>query len=271
MVTCKNCSTEYEGKHCPQCGQRAKVKRITTKAVFEEVRDRLIHIDSGFLYTFLQLVRRPGATIREFLEGRRAPYTKPVKFLIWATALNFLVFHLVGLDKEIMDAVVQQQGQAVPSAGAKAFQAKFSQYIFDHPAIMIFLLIPNIALCSWLFFRKSGYNYAEHFVLNAYLMGAVSLFGVVLNPLTKFVGTGMVGLFAKTSVNVVLWMGYVGWGYIGFFRPERRKWWCWLKAVMSILAGYALLIVVISILLMLFILLLWPWVKPYFMEGTLPG
>jgi len=262
MIACKNCTTEYEGKYCPQCGQRAKVKRITTKAVFEEMRDRLIHIDSGFLFTFLQLARRPGAMIREFIEGRRAPYTKPIKFLIWATALNFLVFHLVGLDKDIMEAMTQQQGQA--SAGAKAFQAKFNQYIFDHPAIMTFLLIPNIALFSSLFFRKSGFNYAEHFVLNAYLMGAVSLFGLVLNPLTKFVGTGQVGLFVKTGLNMVLWLVFVGWGYVGFFRPERRKWWYWLKAVLAILAGYMMLLVMISILTALFIILFWPWVKAYF-------
>lgn len=271
MVTCKNCSTEYEGKYCPQCGQRAKVKRITTKAVLEEVRDRLIHIDSGFLFTFLQLVRRPGSMIREFIEGRRAPYTKPIKFLIWATALNFLVFHLIGLDKEIIDGVVQQQGAAVPSAGAKAFQAKFTQYIFDHPVILIFLLIPNISLFSWLFFRKSGFNYAEHFVLNAYLMGAVSLFGLVLNPLTKYIGTGHAGLFIKTGMNMILWLCYVGWGYTDFVRPERGKWWCWIKAILALIAGYTMLLVVISILTTLFILLFWPWVKSYFIETPLPG
>jgi hypothetical protein len=67
MIACKNCSTEFEGKHCPQCGQRAKVKRITTQAVFEGIRDWLIQLDSGFLFTFLQLACRPGPAIREFL------------------------------------------------------------------------------------------------------------------------------------------------------------------------------------------------------------
>ncbi|MEQ1744795.1 MAG: DUF3667 domain-containing protein [Saprospiraceae bacterium] len=262
-IICKNCSTEYTGKHCPQCGQRAKVKRITTKAVFEEIRDRLIHLDSGFFFTFFQLVRRPGSAIREFLEGKRVLYTKPIKFLIWATALNFLVFHLIGLDKEMMDAVAQQQtgGQ---SAGAKEFQAKFMQYIFDHPAIMIFLLIPNLALFSWLYFRKAGYNYAEHFVLNSYLMGAVSLFGLVLNPLSRLAGTDKNVFVAKTALSMLVWVVYVAWAYGGFFRPQRRKWLCWLKAALAVISGYAMMIIAISVLTVIFILLFWQWVKPYF-------
>jgi hypothetical protein len=264
MISCKNCSTEYEGKHCPQCGQRAKVKRITTKAVFEEVRDRMIHIDSGFFFTFLQLLRRPGPAIREYLEGRRVLYTKPIKFLIWASALNFLIMHLVGLDQDIINAIAEQQdtGQSV---GAKAFQDKFSQYIFKHPAIIIFLIIPNIALFSWLYFRKQGYNYAEHFVLNAYLMGQVSLFGIVLNPLSKLAGTEQTAMFVKTGLSALLWIGYVSWGYIGFFQPQRKKWLVWIKAVLAIFSGYMLMLVVISILIALFVVLFWTWLKPYFL------
>ncbi len=264
MISCKNCSTEYEGKHCPQCGQRAKVKRITNSSVMEEIRERLFHLNQGFFFTFLELLRRPGPAIREYIEGKRVVHFKPVKFLLWATALNFLVFHLVGLDKDIIHAISEHQG-AAQSAGARAFQAAFSQYIFDHPAIIIFLLIPNIAFFSWWYFRKQGYNYAEHFVLNAYLMGEVSLFGIVLNPLSKLAGTEQTTMFIKTGISALLWICYVGWGYVGFFRPQRRKWLVWLKSVLAIFSGYLLLLIVISILTALFIVLFWRWLKPYFL------
>lgn len=264
MIACKNCAHEYEGKHCPQCGQRAKVKRITTKAVFEEVRDRLLHIDSGFLFTFLQLARRPGAAIREFIEGKRTPYTKPIKFLIWATALNFLVFHLLGLDQEIIHAVTEQQTRQPASAGARAFQEKFTRYIFDHPAVMVFLLIPNLSLCSWLFFRKEKCNYAEHIVLNAYLMGAVSLFGLVTNPVLKIMHTNQASLYLRYTFNILLVFGYIGWGYVSFFQPQHRKWLCWLKAVFSIVLGYMFLILIVSVLTAILVVAFWPLLKPYF-------
>lgn len=264
MATCKNCAHEYEGKYCPQCGQRAKVKRITTKAVFEEIRERLLHLDSGFLFTFLQLVRRPGAAIREFIEGKRAPYTKPIKFMLWATAINLLVMHLTGLDEEIIHAVTEQQAQQPVSAEAKAFQEGLTRYINEHPALVLLLMIPNISLCSWLLFRKEQYNYAEHVVLNAYLMGAVGLFGVVTNPLLKLIHTDQANFFLKYLFNLAFWFGYVGWGYVGFFQPQRRKWLYWLKAVLSTATGYVVMILVITIVAAIFVIAFWPWLKPYF-------
>ena len=82
MTTCKNCVFEFEEKFCPQCGQKAKTKRITTKTVWEEVRRSMIHYDSGFFFTMLQLLRRPGHAIREYLEGKRTMHFKPVKFML---------------------------------------------------------------------------------------------------------------------------------------------------------------------------------------------
>jgi hypothetical protein len=257
MMVCKNCAFEFEGKYCPDCGQKAKTKRITTKSVLEEVRKSLVHYDQGFFFTMLQLLRRPGHTIREYLEGKRAMHVKPVKFLLWTTALNFLVFHLVGLDTEMINSMAERQVQ-------NKFSVKFTQYIFDHPAIMLFLMIPNIALFSWLYFRRQAYNYAEHFVLNAYLMGMVSLFGVISNPVLKLIGP-MQSLFSvKIGIVSLIWIGYMGWGYVQFFQPPKKKWWTWLKALLAVFSGYLMLIIVISVLIATVVALFWPWLKPYF-------
>lgn len=260
MVTCKNCSTEFEGKHCPVCGQRAKVKRITNQYVMEEVRDRVLRYDQGFLFTVLQLLRRPGHAIREYIEGKRVAYTKPIKFMIWATALNFLIFHFLGLDEDMVQAIKTDGA----SSGAQAFQVKFTQYLFDHPAIIMLLMIPNIALFSWLYFRKRGYNYAEHFVLNTYLMGEVSLLGLLTNPMIKFFGGTQDNLHLKITLASLVWLVYVGWAYVGFFRPERRKWLYWLKAVLAVLSGYVAMLLLVSVLTALLVIAFWPMLKSHF-------
>lgn len=265
MTRCKNCAFEYEGKFCPQCGQKAKTKRITNRSVLEEVRRSLIHYDRGFAYTVIQLFRRPGHTVREFIEGKRVMHVKPVKFMLWATALNFLVFHLVGLDKDLIQALVANQN-AMGHPSQPAIQTQFSQYIFNHPSILMFLMIPNIAFFSWLFFRRRGYNYAEHFVLNAYLMGEVSMFGIALNPVSKYLG-GINGAFfyLKIGLQSLIWIGYMCWGYTQFFQPQ-KKWQGWAKSILSILFGYLLLLLVISILVALFIIVFWPWIEPNFQK-----
>lgn len=259
MLTCKNCAAPFEGKFCPQCGQKAKVKRITTKSVLTDVRQSLIHYDQGFLHTILALLRRPGHLVREYLEGKRVSVTKPVKFILWATALNFLVFHLVGLDQDMVHALSGQQGQT-------AATMKLTRYIFDHPAIVIFLMIPCISCCSWLFFRRQGYNYAEHVVLNAYLMGEVSLFGVVLNPLLKAAAPGNTLFLLKIILQVGCWLGYMGWGYAQFFQSRRRLL-TWLKTALSVLCGYFLLLIIISILVMVVVMLFGAGLKSWLTGG----
>lgn len=256
MAVCKNCTFEFEGKFCPQCGQKAKTKRITLKTMWEEVRKSAFHYDQGFSYTVKQLLRRPGHAVREYLEGKRVDHIKPVKFLLWTTAINFLIFHLLGLDKEMINSIAEQQGQ-------QNMSSRLTQYIFDHPAILILALIPNISLFSWLFFRSRGYNYAEHFVLNAYLMGAVSLFGVITNPLMKLMGPGNALFPAKLGLSMFVWFGFVGWGYTQFFQPPVRKWLTWLKVVLAVFAGYILLLLIFTVLLTAAIVLFEPWVKPF--------
>jgi hypothetical protein len=103
-------------------------------------------------------------------------------------------------------------------------------------------------------------------VLNAYLMGMVSLFGVISNPVLKLIGP-MQSLFSvKVGIISMIWIAYMGWGYLQFFQPPQKKWLTWLKSVLAIFSGYIMLILVISVLIATVIVLFGPWVKP-FLQG----
>ncbi|MCC6463082.1 MAG: DUF3667 domain-containing protein [Saprospiraceae bacterium] len=254
MITCKNCGFEYEGKFCPQCGQKAKTKRITNKAVLGEIRERLLHFDQGFVYTIQQLFLRPGQTIRDYLAGKRVKYAKPIKFMLWAAALNFLVLYYFGIYQEILNQISAQAGKDVS-------QVALVQYIFRYPSLMLLLLIPNIAFFSWLFFRKTGYNYAEHIVLNAYLMGEVAILGIVVNPLVTMMSP-LPALTYLTYAAKSLWVLYLLWAFGKIF-PHQRIWLRWLQGLCIVALGYGLLIVVFSLLATVIILAFKPWIMPY--------
>ena len=147
----------------------------------------------------------------------------------------------------MVQALSEQQGKT-------EFNQKFTQYIFEHPAIIILLLIPNIALFSRWYFKRHGYNYAEHLVLNIYLVGELSLFGVILNPLYKYTLSGPSFSFAQIWLQSLLSLCFLGWGYVQFFQPK-RKWWCWLKAMLAVLSGYVFMLIMISVLVALIIIL----------------
>ena len=49
MISCKNCSTEFEGKFCSNCGEKAKAARISFPQILNDIRSYIIHFDQGFM------------------------------------------------------------------------------------------------------------------------------------------------------------------------------------------------------------------------------
>ncbi|GAB4490614.1 MAG: hypothetical protein OHK0019_09730 [Saprospiraceae bacterium] len=261
-IVCKNCTNEFEGKFCPQCGQKAKTKRITTKQVFSEVRQRIFHYEQGFWYTSKQLLTRPGHSIREYLEGKRVKHIKPVKFMFWTSAISFLLFHLIGLDKEMAQKIAEQQGTSSPIG--QQLSQKIFQTFSDHPAIMMFLMIPMIAFWSWLLFRRRGYNFAEHFVLNTFLMGDLSLASIATLPISKLLSSISTGTLLMTLFSLGIWVVYFSWAYAQFF--QQRKIGVWLKGGLAILLGYLFMIILVSILTAVVVIFFRPQLEAWIMN-----
>lgn len=257
MTICKNCSTEFEGKYCPDCGQKAKTRRITTAHVLDDLRQAVVHFDRGFLFTIKELALRPGHAVRDFIEGKRTNLMKPVKFAAWASAISFLVFHLMGLDDLMIETMRAQDPNFAKTE-------KLSRVFFEHTTLMLFAMIPLIAMISWRLFRKSGYNYAEHFVAIAFFMGQCSVFTILLSPLQKWLG--MLGsLNAMLVPSLLIWVVYLGWGMVQLLRPT-NKILAWIKVAVSVLLGYFLLIVLIALVFLLLLILFPEWIKS-FLQG----
>lgn len=254
MIACKNCETDFEGKYCPNCGQKAKTRRITTAHVLDDLRQAVVHFDKGFLFTIMELTRRPGHAVRDFIEGKRANLMKPVKFTVWASALSFLVFHLVGLDDQMME---------IMRAGNPDFAKteKLSRFFFEHTTLMMLAMIPTLALFSWAMLRRHAYNYAEHFVAMAFLMGQCSVFSVPMSLVQRWLGATSIN--AYMVLPLLLWVGYVGWGMVQLLQPTRHKWLVWVKAGLSVLLGYFLLIFTIAIVFAILMLAFPNWMKAF--------
>ena len=68
MTICQNCETVVDGKFCSQCGQKANVKRITTRAIFSDFIKKITLWDKGLLYTTARLMKSPGKMARAYLK-----------------------------------------------------------------------------------------------------------------------------------------------------------------------------------------------------------
>ncbi len=259
MTTCLNCEKEFKGKFCPKCGQKAKTGRITLAAVFQELRQHVIHFDQGFIYTIKQLIIRPGHSIREYLEGKRVRHIKPLKFLFWAAAISFLVFHYVGLDEQMLQQFSKQPDAKTPDS--QKLSQKLMLLVTGHPTVVVYCMIPMIALFSWWLFRRRPYNFAEHFVLNAYLLGELSLMSVITSPLARFFSNMNSSAWVTTAPSLVIWAVYFGWAYGQFLQSNSI--WVRVKGVLAILLGYLLLIICVALFTALVIVLFRPQLEAW--------
>jgi hypothetical protein len=226
-MTCKNCAHTFEGAYCFHCGQIATTSRITIKDLLTDFFFSAVNLNRGFLFTARALSRRPGAAIRQYLAGQRVIYYAPHKylFLIGAVA-TFLTARYHSFSDEYST-------NSFVDGGAHSFLEAFFQYADTYATLINIVTIPVFSLFTFLFFRNSGYNFAEHLVLNTYITAQQLLVFIVWLPLTRAIPVPVNGLL---SLYVLLTLLYNAWVYVQFFRHCIRRVVLW--AVLAMLLSY---------------------------------
>jgi hypothetical protein len=88
---CKNCNSVFDGNFCPQCGQASNTHRINASYFLHDIPHSVFHVDKGFPYTFIQLIRRPARALDEYLAGRRVRYFRPLGYVLIMSAICALI------------------------------------------------------------------------------------------------------------------------------------------------------------------------------------
>jgi len=95
---CLNCGQPLQmtDKFCPNCSQANSTKKLSLKDFFDEFFSSLISYDSKLLKTLSALLVRPGKITRDFINGKRASYTNPFRFLLSLAIVYFLMVNYGG-------------------------------------------------------------------------------------------------------------------------------------------------------------------------------
>lgn len=240
QITCKNCNKTYTGHFCNNCGQPAATHKLNFHFIWHDIQHGLFHFDSGVLYTAKELYTKPGKSIREFIEGKRVKHFKPISLvIILATLYGVLrhLFHFSVLDKKVVSEI---QGVEYES---------LNEWISHHYYWIILLSVPMFSLASYVVFRKQGYNFIEHIVLNTYMASQRLILRIVIFPITKYFTESENN---KLFVDFLMLMDIVliFWTYITFFNNLSR-----VKAFLYSIYSYALFLAIFFILLLLSVLI----------------
>jgi hypothetical protein len=232
MITCKNCSNQFEGKFCNSCGQSADTARLDFKFLLKNLHKNFIKIfHKGIFYTSRQLFTRPGHSMREYIEGKRVNHFEPIGLLIAFAAFYAVLYHTFEIDmfSGISDSAVQGKLD-LRSAG---------NWITDHFSLVTLLFVPVYSIGSFLSFRTQGYNFYEHIYLNTFLASQRLLIRIATFPLLVILdGTENIFLFRDLLIlaDIILMV----WSYTQFFNKVKR-----IKAVFLSILCYVIFFVIL--------------------------
>lgn len=221
-------------------------------------------INKGIIKTFRLLSSQPGVSIRTFLTGNRDHLTKPFRLLILTTAVtSFLMFQVIP-ENEFAKGFQQGYNQSAQidstavdfdktkqlkqQEKVEKFKEKITEYSSKYYNLTILMAIPFMALGSFWFFRKKGYNYAENVVMNAYLTSYQNLIFLLSFPLIYFYQT--LGFISSIVFSYI----YYFYAYKRFF--EMPFWPSFGRSLLSIIVGTTIYMIFLMIFLLLFALFL---------------
>jgi len=218
-MICKNCNHKFEGQFCSYCGQNSKVQKIDFKYLTHEFSNSILQVNNGFLYTIKELFVRPGHTIREFLAGKRVRHFKPLAFVLVTSTIYVLTSYITNSKTVLGDFI---------SGLSEGFDSQSQTLAFFHNTLLWFennyaystlFTLLFFSFASFIVYRKSGYNYFEHIILNLYLTGQQTVIFLLLNSFYLVLNPEN---FFMQLIILLSSICYTFWVFIQFFQNRKR-------------------------------------------------
>ena len=214
---CQNCGQTVTENFCSNCGQR-KYKRIDKKYIFDEIQYTMLHSDKGFLYSVKNIIKNPGKTARKFIDGSRVSYYKPIPLALVLSGIStFISYKIIGINA-ILKQYYTQQGLS------SEFMNDMLSFFASYMSLVLLCLIPILAICTKIAFRKWGHNYYEHVIMNTHILSFYTIISILLVSPVMYIFRNNVGAFmAITTISTVAISFVFIWFYRVFYKDKKLK------------------------------------------------
>lgn len=244
---CKNCGAALAGAFCHECGQKTSVGRLNVRYFIDEVLSSLFQVEKGLFFTAKALSIQPGTSIRDYLQGQRAPHFKPLAYLLVTSAIYVFLAYLFEFNTYSKDFLsgfsvgVEEHKTPLEQKAIAGFN-----WLANNQVYSLLLTIPLFSIGSYLAFFRSGYNYLEHLIINVYITAHQLLIYASLS-----------GLIPEDSIvevlPLLLGVTYNLWAYCQFFRRGNG-----FKRVIQGLCVYLIFLFIFAVLMLIVIAIVSP-------------
>ncbi|MFK7773857.1 MAG: hypothetical protein AB8F94_17030 [Saprospiraceae bacterium] len=206
--------------------------RISMQTIYESIL-AVLNFEKGFSFTVKNLLLNPGETLSNYLfTAERTKHIKPMNFLIlMITIATFLTLQLIKTSNpdavsgneinDVMGGTSVNLGENIPQKLNNAIGI-FNTLVKQYYHIFQLLKIPFFALATFWIFRKKQYNYAEHLIINSFIIAMTTFLFIVAFPIALI---HMNAFAVLVTVTII----YMFMAYISVF--EEKNWKGFLKAI----------------------------------------
>lgn len=187
---CLNCGTEFHGKFCPECGQRADTQRFTIKSIFQNFILGILSNDGGVWITVKSLFTHPGQMMVDILNGKRRSYFSPFPMLFLTLSIYVIISTFTGSYVKFSKSIFDDDEEIVVTAddtNPDNIEAQRVLYIFkqtlefadNHYSLVYILTIPVYLFSARICFGKKNrkrYNWGEYCIPMIYSLIMVVLY-----------------------------------------------------------------------------------------------
>jgi len=241
---CKSCGNSFQGNYCNECGEKVlKPADRSFKTFLSNMLIAITFADSKMIKTLWLVLSKPGFVSKEFAEGRRVNYLKPIS-LFFVLNLIYFFFPLIQLFsaslntqllsplREYFQTVVAHKvvsmGMTVPSFSL-IYNLKTTG--FAKLMVMVFVVIASLPL-NILYLKRNRF-FTDH----VGYMVELACFNLFVNAITlsilAFFGLGkylseevLTVIFISTNLYFLLRSGNI------FY--QEKSWKLVLKSVLMI-------------------------------------
>lgn len=234
--TCKSCGHIFTGDYCNLCGE--KVLRPADRSFKTFLSNILIAItfaDNRFVKTLWLMIKSPGFVSREFADGRRVKYLKPIS-VFFVLNLVYFFFPVIQLfNASFKTQLLSPFGKFYQGIIARKIVAMGSdlgsfELLFNIKTVslaklmvMVFVVIASLPLN--LLYMKRNRFFTDHVGYTVEL-ACFNLFinAIILRLVASFLGLGhylnedlLTGIFIVTNSYFLLRSGWTFYGERSFF------------------------------------------------------
>ena len=217
QITCKNCGNAFTGSYCNNCGEKVydeKDKKISH--LVGEAFHFITHFEGKFFNTLKTIISKPGLLSLDYCNGIRKKYFRPISFFLMLVVVYLLFPVFEGLNQKLYYythnglygdyairkcIAVMQEKHLSESQLTEQFHHKGERV----SKFLLFIIIPIMALVSWVLGFKKRRLYFDHFIFCVEETSFLILWGFLLLPviilLLGFAGLGF--LFFGDTINLV--------------------------------------------------------------------